>query len=100
MQVFRHHLTIKNAILFANILPVGLRALFVSDWDTDEAIRTFGDRALMTKEVRALRAEHNFAPDTAIHNVALALRRHVDETTFDQMLASLPEGAREFWQTD
>jgi uncharacterized protein (DUF2267 family) len=52
----------------------------------------------MTKEVQALRAEHNFAPETAIRDVARALRRHVDEVAFERVLAGFPEGAAEFWK--
>lgn len=40
-QAFRRRLDIKDAILFAGILPVGLRALFVADWDTSEPRRPF-----------------------------------------------------------
>jgi len=52
----------------------------------------------MTKEVQALRAVHNFAPETAIRDVASALRRNLDEVAFDRVLATLPHGATEFWQ--
>jgi len=96
-QVFRRRLSTREAIAFANVLPVGLRALFVSDWIPGEQPRDFQDRATMTGEVRALRAAHNFSPETAIRDVSRALRRHVDEATFEGVLAQLPEGARDFW---
>ncbi|MCU7933823.1 MAG: DUF2267 domain-containing protein [Candidatus Thiodiazotropha sp. (ex Dulcina madagascariensis)] len=98
LQAFRRRLDFKGAILFASVLPVGLRALFVADWDTDEPKRQFEGRADMTQEVQALRVAHNFAPDTAIRDVAYALRQHVDETIFDSILARLPEGAVDFWK--
>jgi len=97
-QVFRRRLEVKEAIRFLNVLPVGVRALFVADWDIDEPKRPFEDRAVMTREVRALRAEHNFSPETAIHDVAIALRRNLDQTAFDGVLATLPQGAAQFWQ--
>lgn len=97
-QVFRRRLDVKDVIRFLGVLPVGARALFVADWDADEQRRAFEDRALMTKEVRALRAEHNYAPETAIHDVAVGLRRNVDQTTFERVLAMLPRGAAEFWR--
>jgi uncharacterized protein (DUF2267 family) len=38
------------------------------------------------------------APDTAIADVACALRRSaIDAAALDRVLASLPEGARDFW---
>lgn len=98
-QVFRRRLTPRDAIAFANVLPVCLRALFVTDWDMDAPTRPFEDRVAMTKEVQALRSGHNFSPETAIRNVAASLRRHVDKEAFDRLLAKLPEGAAEFWKS-
>ena len=98
LQVFRRRLDVKDAVLFANVLPPVLRAIFVADWDTDEPKHQFEDRAVMTKEVQALRADHNFATETAIRDVAIALRRNVNEAALDLVLARLPEGAVQFWQ--
>lgn len=98
LQTFRRRLSIKDALAFAGILPVGLRALFVVDWDTDEPIKPFEDRETMTKEVQSLRKEHNFSPDNAIYVVSKALRKHVDEIALNKLLAKLPEGAIEFWK--
>jgi uncharacterized protein (DUF2267 family) len=97
-QTFRRRLDLKDAIRFASVLPAVLRALFVADWNLEEPRRPFEDRAVMIQEVRDLRAEHNFAPDTAIQDVARALRRHVDEAAFDRVLKSPPSGAWEFWR--
>lgn len=97
-QTFRRRLSFKEAIAFANVLPIALRALFVSDWDIDEPKKPFADNSTMTKEVQALRAEHNFSPETAIRDVASALRRHIDEEAFDQLLATFPAGAVNFWK--
>lgn len=97
-QTFRRRLQLAQAIQFLTALPVGARALFVADWDVDEPKRPFEDRAVMTKEVQALRPEHNFAPETAIRDVARALRRNVEETAFERVLCMLPDAAREFWR--
>jgi uncharacterized protein (DUF2267 family) len=97
LQVFRRRLDVKEAINFASVLPPILRAIFVTDWDIDEPRQPFGDCRTMTAEVQALRADHNFAPDTAIRDVAFALRRHIDEEAFDRNLTQLPKGASEFW---
>lgn len=98
-QVFRRRLSVTDAIAFSNVLPICLRALFVTDWDTDEVKRPFTSREVMTREVKLLREEHNFSTDTAIQDVAKALRRHVDEEAFDKVLEQLPKGAVEFWET-
>jgi uncharacterized protein (DUF2267 family) len=97
LQAFRRRLSIEDAIAFAGALPAVLRALFVADWHVDEPRRGFGDRAVMTREVQALRADHNIAPDSAIRDVASALRKHVDEVALDRLLATLPDGAKDFW---
>ena len=97
-QAFRRRLQLEQAIQFLSILPVGARALFVSDWDVDEPKRSFEDCTVITKEVQALRSEHNFAPETAIRDVARALRRNIDEAAFERVLGTLPDGAREFWR--
>ena len=99
LQAFRRRLTVEQAISFAQILPPVLRAIFVADWNVAEERHTFADRKAMTAEVQALRAAHNFAPDTAIEDVALALRRNVNEQAFEEVLARLPPGARDFWAT-
>lgn len=52
----------------------------------------------MTREVQSLRAAHNFAPDTAIRDVALALRKNIDGSHLDAVLAKLPSGAGDFWK--
>ena len=98
LQTFRRRLSLADAIRFTGVLPAVVRALFVADWDPDEPQRPFGDRASMTAEVQALRPNHNFAPDTAIRDVAAALRKHVDAPAFEALLATLPEGATEFWR--
>lgn len=97
-QVFRRRLSTEDAIAFANVLPICLRALFVTDWEPDEERKQFTDRESMTAEVKLLRDEHNFSTNTAIRDVAQALRRHVDEEAFDKLLAKLPKGAVEFWE--
>ncbi|TWB40407.1 DUF2267 domain-containing protein [Nitrospirillum pindoramense] len=97
LQTFRRRLGPADAIRFAGVLPPLLRAIFVKDWPIDEPPVPFTDRASLTREVQALRRDHNFAPDTAIRDVAEALRRHVYLDDFDRVLASLPAGAEAFW---
>ena len=97
-QTFRRRLQVSEAIRFASVLPPLLKALFIDDWDIAEPIRPFENRAAMTKEVQSLRRDHNFAPDSAIHDVAIALRRNVDEAELDRVLAQLPDGAAAYWR--
>jgi uncharacterized protein (DUF2267 family) len=98
LQTFRRRLELREAVLFADALPLLTRALFVSDWDPDEPPRPFGDRATQTAEAQGLRGGHNFAPNSCIRDVAIAVRRNVREPEFDAVLAKLPVGAAEFWR--
>ena len=43
LQAFRRRLEVNEAIRFLSVLPVGVRALFVADWDVDEPKRPFED---------------------------------------------------------
>ena len=97
LRVFRRRLTVAEALRFAEILPPLLRAMFVVDWDVEAAPLPFGSRDALTAEVRSVRPHHNFAPPTAIADVAATLRAHVDPTALETVLATLPEGAREYW---
>ena len=99
LHVFRRRLAVKDALRFAQVLPPVLRAIFVSDWDPDAPQLAFTDRAAMTREVQALRHAHNFSPDSAIHDVAAALRRHVDPEEFERVLAEFPVAAQDYWKT-
>ena len=98
LQTFRRRLEIRDAIRFAAVLPPILRALFITDWDPDEPKRSFTSRTDFTREVQSLRRDHNFSPETAIHDVAVALRRWVAKETFDGILDQLPPGAADFWR--
>ncbi|OJF91346.1 DUF2267 domain-containing protein [Pararhizobium antarcticum] len=94
---FRRRLKIHDAIAFAQVLPAMLRALFVNDWDPEEAQVESWNREILTSEVQQLRLDHNFSPDTAIENVACVVRRHVDAPEFQRCLAKLPPPAQAFW---
>ena len=97
-QTFRCRLDVADALRFADVLPPVLRAIFVSDWNPHDAKRSFEDRVAMTREAQSLRGDHNFAPDTAIRDVAMAVRKHVEVAAFDRVLKTLPDGAEEFWR--
>lgn len=98
LQTFRRRLDIEDAILFADILPPVIRAIFVAEWDLEEPRLPFSGRITMTREVQALRPDHNVSPDSAIADVAGALRRNIDEAKLDRVLARLPAGAADFWR--
>lgn len=97
LHVFRSHLSVKDALVFANVLPPVIRAIFVEDWDAEAPTSDFPDRRALVAEVRQIRRDHNLAPDSAISDVAHVLREHVETRIFDAVLSKLPERAREFW---
>ncbi|MQW98291.1 DUF2267 domain-containing protein [Sinorhizobium fredii] len=98
LQTFRRRLEISEALIFANALPPVLRAIFVADWDLEEPTVPFSGRVAMTREVQAFRGNHNVSPDSAIADVAAALRRNIDEAKLDRVLVRLPQGAVDFWR--
>lgn len=100
LQTFRRRLDVKDALSFASVLPAGARALFVADWDLSEPKRVFSDIATMIREVQGLRPDHNMSPDSAIGDVARALRQNVDTAALDRVLARLPPDAAAFWRLD
>ena len=101
-QVFRKRLTLEQSIRFANTLPAGIRALYVADWDPDpnaSARVPFMSKEKMTLEVQKLRPSHNYAPNTALQDVAKALRQVLeDETKFDNVLKTVGPEALDFWK--
>ena len=100
LQVFRRRLSLEDAIRFANILPAGIRALFVADWNPFEERKQFCDRDAMIAEARTLRSQHNFITETEtpLEDVAKAIRKHVDEKVLDELLETLPKGAADFFR--
>lgn len=97
LQAFRRRLPIRDALKFANLLPPGIRALFVADWDADEPVCEFGDAASLLAEIRSVRPAHNFSPDNAREAVVVALRRNVDNEALDRCLKGISEEAYAFW---
>ena len=97
LHVFRDHLTVTDALHFAEILPAVLRAIFVENWHPVAEPQPFPDRATLTEEIKANRRDHNLASETSISEVAAALRRNVSNADLDRVLATLPSGAVEYW---
>lgn len=99
LHTFRTHVTTQQALDFSNILPAVTRAIFVEDWMVSDNPPPFPDRAALIAEVKSVRRDHNMAPDSAIEDVAAALRRSsIDERELDRVLAGLSEGATDFWK--
>jgi uncharacterized protein (DUF2267 family) len=97
LLTFRRRLNVAQALAFANLLPPVLRALFVADFDSRQRPVPFASRDELTREVQSLRRDHNFAPPTAIAEVAAALRKIVDVERLDDLLHLMPEGAAAYW---
>ena len=98
LHVFRSHLTVEDALAFANVLPPVTRAIFVEDWVPECDPAPFPDREALQREVKAIRPDHNLAPESAIGDVATALRRSsIDGRDLDRVLDALPPGAAAFW---
>ncbi len=96
-QTFRRRLSTKDAIRFANILPAGIRSLFLADWEPGEQQLPFSELEKMNAEVALLRPEHNFSRKNAIQIVAKVLSSQVDCQRLKEALSLLPPEAASFW---
>ena len=99
LHTFRAHLSPQDALDFAGVLPAVARAIFVEDRKlADTGPVPFPGRTALVAEVKSVRRDHNLAPESAISDVAAALRRSsIDGRALDLVLDRLPGGAREYW---
>jgi len=97
LRVFRRRLTADQSLEFAGLLNVGLRALFVADWNVNCPVVPFAAKQKMQEEVMSFRRDHNLSPDTAIRDVTEALRLHIDEEKLKSFLKSVSPEALSFW---
>ncbi|WP_244277615.1 DUF2267 domain-containing protein [Pseudovibrio axinellae] len=100
LLTFRHRLSPEKILRFADALPPVLRAIFVSDWQTEQFISRFGDYQDWIMDVKALRTHHNFSQETAVCQVSKALRQYVDLSHFQATLETLGADAVRYWSID
>jgi uncharacterized protein (DUF2267 family) len=98
-RAFRARLTVNEAATFAQVLPAMPRALFFEDWAPAPPL-PWTDSATYLAEIRALRADHNFATDLAREAVAVALHRAVGPDRLTRALDAIGPGARDFWRIE
>jgi len=98
--VFRSHVEPQVALDFANALPPVLRAIFIEDWNLASPVTPMPGKEKLLAEVKAIREAHNFSTDTAIAEVAVALRQNMNESDYDLMLKSLPSEAATYWKVE
>ncbi|MEM7180374.1 MAG: DUF2267 domain-containing protein [Spirochaetota bacterium] len=96
-QTFRRRVDFAEAVGFSNLLPAGIRALFVAEWDLQESKLDFTSRTDLIHEIQYLRRGHNFAPDTAIQDVAQALHRHVESDKLAKYLGNAAQQIQNYW---
>lgn len=97
LHVFRAHLTVAEALSFASVLPPVTRAIFPDGWMPGGSSEPFPRRGELQREVKAIRRDHNLAPETAIADIACILRRSsMDTSSLERVLRQLPKGAAEF----
>ncbi|WP_329609801.1 DUF2267 domain-containing protein [Paracoccus benzoatiresistens] len=100
LQVFRRRLTAQQGLDFASVLPAVPRAIFVAGWQVQTRPLPFVEREALVREVKKVRQNHNLTPDNAIEATAWSLRRYMNKADLERILASLPEGAVQFWHVD
>jgi uncharacterized protein (DUF2267 family) len=95
-DVFRRRLTPDETLLFAKALPPLLRAALIETWHPTEPI-PFVEREALNREVQAYHADHQFASEHAIDEIASVVWRHVDQPRLQRALDHLPAQAAAFW---
>ena len=99
LTVFRKRLTPEQVIRFAQILPPVVDSIFLDGWTPEEFTPGWGTRASQAGEVHDLRRDHNFSTDTAIEDIARAIRTTVGDAVLDAALEPLGQGAKDCWRT-
>jgi uncharacterized protein (DUF2267 family) len=97
LHVFRRHLTVTQALRFADTLPAVLRAIFVEDWQPRDNPPPFPHFEILLAELRAYRPDHTLLSETSISDVARALRRNVPSGDLKRALNALPPEAQRYW---
>jgi uncharacterized protein (DUF2267 family) len=98
-RAFRARLTVEEMARFAQVLPAMPRALFFEGWHPAPPL-PWADAAAYLAEIRALRADHNFATDRALEAVSVALNRAVGPERLARALAEIGPEAGAFWALD
>ena len=98
LRAFRARLTPQQALDFAQVLPSVLRAIFGSQWQIAPPLPP-GTRSDWTQDAQSLRPHHNLTPPNCIVATAIALRKSVQRSDLDRVLATLPAFATDFWST-
>jgi uncharacterized protein (DUF2267 family) len=97
LHVFRGHLTVAQALRFADALPAVLRAIFVEGWQPRDDPPPFPHPEILLAELRAYRPDHTLVGETSVGDVARALRRHVPAGDLKRALNALPPQAQRYW---
>lgn len=96
-RVYRRRLTTVQAISFSNILPAGIRALFVAEWDPVEYMPESWQNEDILKELKLLRPYHNYSDENSVKAVAEALWLNTEHEKLENVLVQLPSQAGQFW---
>ena len=97
LVTFRRRLNAEQILGFAQVLPPVVASIFIDGWKVDEFTPVWGSRDSLTLEVQHFRGDHNFSPDTAIADVARAVRKTVGDEALDRAVAPLGSEAAAFW---
>lgn len=97
LVTFRRRLTLQEAVIFVQVLPPMLRALFVEGWDPHTAQGPVLDQSAWSREIQELRINHNISPADANLFVSNVLWRSTDRAALSKCLSDLPAFATDFW---
>jgi uncharacterized protein (DUF2267 family) len=96
-RVFRRRVKPQVLLDFIRGMPVGVRSLFIADWDLDEPLLPFCDLTTMGAEAKTLRPDHNLSTPDCIPPVARALRKITNAVEYQAAMDRLSPEAQAFW---
>lgn len=96
----RRRMSLPEAIIFAQMLPVLARALFIENWNPLETPVADWDPERMTEEILSLRRHHNLADAQSLANVIKALGTAADRQNWSRGLPRLSPALQALLEAD
>lgn len=100
LHAYRARLSPKDVMIFANILPSVLRAIYIYGWNPEQTPHPFPNDRKWVEEFQAHRPHHNLTPKNAKNALAIALWQHINHRKFELALEKLPKPATDFWRVE
>ncbi len=100
LHSYRARLKPNEVMVFADILPCVLRAIFIYGWKPLESPLPFPEESEWYAELKEHRPNHNLTPQNAKDALAIAFWQHINHRQFELALEKLSKPAADFWRVN